>query len=111
MTTVNATTPDVVAHQGPAVQLAPLVWSLPQPPEAQCRYDHVRAVTALGTFSIEWKSWKAHDSFTLYVAGEHVSDSYSLQEAKDEATLYLVKIFTQLLVPDARANVATGLPE
>lgn len=60
-----------------------LHWSDPSPPNDECYYDHVEAMTPIGRFSIEWKSWKPHDAFMVYIWGEEVIGAgLSLDDAK-----------------------------
>lgn len=41
-------------------------WTENSPPNEDCPYDHCSAETAFGPYRIEWKSWKASDSFIVY---------------------------------------------
>lgn len=60
-----------------------LHWSDPCPPNDDCHYDHVKAVSPLGEYSIEWKSWKRDPAFVVYFWGDNVLDTaFSLDDAK-----------------------------
>lgn len=62
-----------------------LIWSEPSPPNSRCSYDNVRSIGALFQYQIEWKSWKEHDSFTLYEDEEFIFAADSLDYAKSFA--------------------------
>ena len=81
--------------------IKPLEWSGPTKPNDSCRYYHVRAVTPFGALSIEWKSWKDHDSMDIHFDGEFIMGgaavsirqdaeqfAASLSEAKEVATAW-----------------------
>ena len=80
-----------VAHSLNASQPAPvsvvllLEWSEISDPTEECRYTHVTAKTAIGTYSIEWKAHKQFDDRTLFLDGDHVSSGHDLAEAKAKA--------------------------
>lgn len=76
-------------------------WSDPQKPNLDtaapgtgCGYDHVTATMPFGVFSIEWKSWKEHDSKTCYFNGEYFGNAYTLDEAKEHCR----KFYTDKLI-------------
>lgn len=84
---------EVIMNNSMTATLKPLAWTDPAPPnEHGCRYDHVTAETPLGQFSVEWKSWKAHDSRDLYLAGEHIKSCHDLDEAKTAAADHLASL-------------------
>jgi hypothetical protein len=60
-------------------------WSDPLPPDDDCRYDHIKATTSIGSFLVTWKGWKLYDWPTLDECpwDPYPSDSYpSVDEAK-----------------------------
>jgi len=65
--------------------VAELQWSEVTEPNEQIRYTHVLAESPLGRFTIEWKSWKPHDTFCVYLNGDYLDTSMSLDEAKSIA--------------------------
>lgn len=70
-----------------------LEWCEPRKPNASgIRYDHVLAESPIGLFSIEWKSWKDHPGYELYLDGEWLVDGgNTLDAAKDNAHAYMLK--------------------
>lgn len=62
--------------------VAALKWSDVAEPNEQIRYAHVLADSPLGRFSIEWKSWKPHDTFCVYLDGDYLDTSMNLDDAK-----------------------------
>jgi hypothetical protein len=66
-------------------EIAPLVWTEPASPNDDIRYDHVTAATPFGRFSIEWKSWKQFDSYSVHLDGSHVLEAFDLEDAKAKA--------------------------
>lgn len=77
-----------LAYAAPAAVVAvaiPLEWSEISDPTEECRYTHVTAKTAIGTYSIEWKAHKQFDDRTLFLDGDHVSSGHDLAEAKAKA--------------------------
>lgn len=59
-----------------------LVWSEPKGPDGECPYDHCRAVTPFGVYSIEWKSWKDYPGYSAEFRDEYINTGASLDEAK-----------------------------
>ena len=59
-----------------------LVWSNEHEANESIRYNHVLADSPLGKFSIEWKGWKDHDSYCIYVDGYYLDYANNLDEAK-----------------------------
>lgn len=49
------------------VKVKALEWSEAREPNKECSYNHMRAMTEFGTYSIEWKGWKEYDSFVVYL--------------------------------------------
>lgn len=80
-----------------SVRAAPLVWSAPTSPNERIRYDHVLAKSALGEFSIEWKSWKDYDDFGLYLDREYITSARSVEAAKAFAQEHLDTIIGCLI--------------
>lgn len=80
-----------------AIAAITLVWSNEMQPCEDCRYNHTFADSPLGRFNIEWKGWKEHDSRTVYLNGEHIGDSYSVEESKKLAQQYLQKLVLSLI--------------
>lgn len=71
------------------MKLKPIVWSEPKPPTKDvCCYDHCRASTPLGEFSVEWKSWKQYDSYCVYFNGDYLESVFDLEDAKDWVDKY-----------------------
>lgn len=79
-----------------------LEWSDPQPPSETLRYDHFKAESGLGVFTIEWKSWKTNDPFCLYLDGEYLLTANTIDEAKECAQSYLRNVARNVLAPIAR---------
>ncbi|MBO1013458.1 hypothetical protein IPU70_07860 [Achromobacter sp. SD115] len=86
MTNLNASgakvamqaTEEVAQH----VPVATLQWSEAAEPNEQVRYTHVLAESPLGRFSIEWKSWKPHDSYCVHLDGDYLDTAMNLDDAK-----------------------------
>jgi len=85
-----------VAVPAQEARVKPLQWSNEQEPCDGCRYNHVVADSGLGRFSVEWKGWK-DDSYTVYLAGEHIGDSIDLAGAKLMAEQYAHRVVLSLL--------------
>lgn len=62
--------------------VATLQWSEVAEPNEQVRYTHVLAESPLGQFSIEWKSWKPHDSYCVHLNGDYLDTAMNLDDAK-----------------------------
>lgn len=71
-------------------------WLGPFKPSNYSPYDHVICDTPIGSITIEWKSWKENDSYTIYIKGEYIGDEYSLEEAKNKSIEYLKNINVEL---------------
>ena len=84
---------------GPSRKTA-LLWTEITPPDDSCWYDHITAKTAVGEYSIEWKSWKWLDMYDLYLLTEdiekncHIGRFSTLDEAKEAAESYHKKNHT-----------------
>jgi hypothetical protein len=79
-----------------SVTVKPLEWTQPQGPNDTCSYDHVQA-TGVWFYSIEWKSWKNHDYFTVYRDENFLSAENDLEAAKAAAQAdYETRILTAL---------------
>lgn len=81
-----------------------LIWSAPSPPtgvgEGQYPYDHVKAKTPIGTYSIEWKSWKKYGSFTVQLDSgiEHfICSGNDLDDAKAIAQTHYQSVLDKVL--------------
>ncbi len=59
-----------------------LVWSSEHEANESIRYNHVLADSPLGQFSIEWKGWKDHDAYGVYLDGDYLDSDNDLDEAK-----------------------------
>lgn len=81
-----------------SVRAASLEWSAPASPDERIRYDHVLAKSALGEFSIEWKSWKEHDDFAVYLDGDFLTSEYSIEKAKAFVQGHLDAIVCRLIL-------------
>jgi hypothetical protein len=62
-----------------------LEWS---EPNEECSCDHIVADSAIGKFSIEWKSWKDYPGYVLYVNGEYIGTLNNLDHLKVVAQSY-----------------------
>src|SRR5690348_6634738 len=71
-------------------------WSEHKSPNTVSHYDHVTWSTPLGTFIIEWKSWKGSPDFGIELNGEYVGTEYDLNTAKSKALEFLVNKHKQL---------------
>ena len=67
---------------GAELKASVLVWSSEHEANEFIRYNHVLADSPLGKFSIEWKGWKDHDSYCIYVDGYYLDYANNLDEAK-----------------------------
>ena len=67
------------------VELKPLDWSDPSPPDTYCSYDYCKAETPFGTLQIEWKSWKDYPSYDVDCFGHWGGSFARLNEAKAAA--------------------------
>ena len=74
------------------IVVAPLNWSIGFPPNEKIHYDHVIADSALGIYSIEWKSWKKYDAYVLNLNGDFISTFNDIEEAKDYAYMHIRNI-------------------
>ena len=75
-------------------------WSKHFPPNEDSYYDHMFLETPVGTFKIEWKSWKyPYYDYTIYLAptgdpkGEiYIDTGSSLENAQYLVRQYLVRL-------------------
>lgn len=68
-------------------------WSPPLKPDGESRfYDYVSCSTPIGIMRIEWKSWKDDPDYTLSLDDEYISDSFTLEGAKDKALEYIIEL-------------------
>lgn len=99
--------------RGAGVKVKALEWSEHAPPDGKdCFYDHVMAVTPFGTYSIEWKGWKAHDPRTVFFHGGEetvVANETTLDEAKTAAQAdYETRILSALLPSSTEAQAGSA---
>lgn len=75
-----------------------LEWSEQRSPNAKgIRYNHVIAESPLGLFSVEWKGWKDHPNYQLYLNGEWLQDGEAtLEDTQQRALEYCLKLGAQL---------------
>lgn len=59
-----------------------LNWSEEHEANESIRYNHILADSPLGQFSIEWKGWKDHDAYCVYLDGDYLDSDNDLDEAK-----------------------------
>lgn len=52
-------------------------------------YDHIIAETPIGRMTIEWKSWKENDDYSVMLDDEWIGAGISLKEAKQIGEDYL----------------------
>jgi hypothetical protein len=72
-------------------------WTEPTPPTPHIsHYDHVTCETPLGSFMIEWKSWKENDSYIIAINGIHLGVEYTLEDAKNFVKQYLISRYEEL---------------
>lgn len=92
----------------PTTYLVTLNWSKPYPPDDHIRYDHVVADTLIGEFSIEWKSWKEHDAYCVYLGGQYLTSAPNLDAAKQVASNHLLSVAKALQSDDQWLAVPTA---
>jgi len=78
-----------------------MIWSEPcKPSENISYYDHVISITPIGTFFIEWKSWKEYDSYSITLKSltneEYIGNEYTLESAKKKCYDYLLETHNKL---------------
>lgn len=74
-----------------------LIWTEPKPPTAGIsHYDHTSCNTPLGTFRIEWKSWKDNPGYDVMLNDEWVDCKYSLEDAKNSVKDFLIQKHKEL---------------
>ena len=95
------------------VAVKPLEWIDPTPPNEECAYDHVFADSALGRYSIEWKSWKEYDDRTIFLSGACVGNGgFDLDVAKAAAQAdYAARILAALEPAPLTVADALAVPE
>ncbi|MBD3844233.1 hypothetical protein IED13_00885 [Bosea sp. SSUT16] len=94
----------ITAYQAEAWQ-PELVWTEPAPPNGKsCFYDHVLAETPFGKFSIEWKSWKAHDTYAVMFCDGFVGAKTTLDGAKLLAADWFAKRVRACIPPAPKAT-------
>lgn len=83
------------------MKIKEIIWSEETPPTKDvCYYDHCKASTPLGEFSIEWKSWKDYDSKVVYLNGEYLHSAFDLKDAKDYVDDYYQNLIMSCLEED-----------
>lgn len=67
-------------------------WSKPKPPIPHISpYDHIQLSTPIGSFIIEWKSWKENPDYTItFCDTDWIGCEYSLEDAKKRVKEYLI---------------------
>lgn len=84
-----------------APRVKPLEWQLPQPPNYECRYDHVTVKAGPFRYSVEWESWKERTGYVVYRDDGYLTVADTLEAGKLAAQEDLEKIVLGLLVaPD-----------
>ena len=67
-------------------------WSESKKPNSVSYYDHCTWETPIGTFKIEWKSWKKDTSYGVMLNdSDWIGTEYDLESAKELARNYLVQ--------------------
>jgi hypothetical protein len=85
-------------HKGVEKQVVRMLeWSDKFPPNDRIRYDHCLAESSIGTYSIEWKSWKQYDSYTVHLDGEFIGNGNDLADAKEIAQKSHVETILKIL--------------
>lgn len=85
--------------------IKPLQWSEHRKPDEIIRYDHVLAESPIGLFSIEWKSWKEHDSYAVYLDSEYIADSNDIADAMLIADRRVAEVADNLIDLSSLATV------
>ncbi len=89
----------------PTVKVKPLEWSDVREPNEKIRYTHVVADSPIGTWSIEWKSWKDYDDRTIFLDGYSVTNGGdTLEDAKEVAQAE----FGRRILPAVDASALTA---
>ncbi len=72
-------------------------WTEPKPPTKDVSYyDHTTLETPIGQFKIEWKSWKEHAGFSIFLDDNYITEGDDLEDAKDIVFQHLVRIHKEL---------------
>jgi hypothetical protein len=74
-------------------------WTEPQEPKKGVSwYDHVTLETPLGTFRIEWKSWKEFGSYDISIDDDYniFESEYDLESAKEKVRDFLTEKHKEL---------------
>jgi hypothetical protein len=92
--------------QSGGVRVKPLEWSAPKPPNDTCPYNHIRADSPLGEWTIERKPWKKYDDRAISLNGSYVNNGGPrLETAQAVAQAdYERRILSALLQPGAQSG-------
>lgn len=72
-------------------------WTEPKPPtKGVSYYDHITCETPIGTFMIEWKSWKYSDLPSVMLDEEYIGCGVDVESAKNIAHNYIVNKYEEL---------------
>lgn len=85
--------------------IKPLQWSEHRKPDEIIRYDHVLAESPIGLFSIEWKSWKEHDSYAVYLDSEYIAVGNDIADAMLIAERRVAEVADNLIDLSSLATV------
>lgn len=72
-------------------------WSEIKEPCEDCRYHHITLESPIGKFSIEWKGWKEHDSYCIYLNSEYIDVVNDIEDAKIFVKNYLTNLINDLM--------------
>jgi hypothetical protein len=67
-----------------------------KPKEGVSYYDHTILSTPIGTYIIEWKSWKDRPSYDIELDDAWLDCQYSLGDAKTVVESHLIKKYEEL---------------
>ena len=67
-----------------------------KPKEGVSYYDHTILSTLIGTYIIEWKSWKDRPSYDIKLDNAWLGCQYSLGDAKTVVESDLIKKYEEL---------------
>lgn len=73
-------------------------WSVHKRPDGNVSYyDHVLLESPLGTFKIEWKSWKESDNYSVILNDQYLGVGVDLSEAKKLVKNHLIDVSQKLI--------------
>lgn len=91
------------------MKIKPIEWGeVSKPDGVTCFYDHLKGKMPLGEYSIEWKSWKDYDPYTIYFNGEFIGAEYDLESAKSYAECHYGNLLSSCLEsikPNGRIDI------